>query len=124
MLGNAMPRASRGDQAAPTAIEYFDAHAMRSGIKLLWCVFSDKDVDGFQLYRMAEDDSYISVINKRGLIPAWHQNFVDSELAPSTTYRYLLGVVFSDGSESLSQPIVVRSSKASYPLAAVSYQPK
>jgi len=124
MLGNALPRTSQKDQTAPTAIEYFDAHTIRSGIKLLWCVFSDKDVDGFRLYRMAEDDSYISVINKRGLIPAWHQNFIDSELLPSTTYRYLLGVVYSDGSESLSQPIAVRSPKAAYPVAAVSHQPK
>jgi hypothetical protein len=101
----------RSNQTAPSAIEYFDGYSQRVGIKLLWSVFSEKDVEGFQLYRMADDESYVSVINKRGLLPAWRQNFVDDDLKPATTYRYLLGVVFSDGTESLSQPVDVRSPK-------------
>ena len=99
------------NNSAPSGIEYFDGYSQRVGIKLLWSVFSEKDVEGFQLYRMAADDSYVTVVNKRGLIPAWHQNFLDDDLTPATSYRYLLGVVFSDGTEFLSQPVDVRSPK-------------
>jgi hypothetical protein len=99
----------RKDQATPVPVEYFDAQSTRPGIKLLWCVFSDKDVDGFRIYRMARNDSYLFVVNRRGLIPAWHQSYLDNELSPSTTYRYVLGVVFSDGSEFLSQPVEATS---------------
>ena len=99
------------NQTAPSAIEYFDGYSQRVGIKLLWSVISEKDVEGFQLYRMAAADAYITVVNKRGLIPAWHQNFLDDDLTPATSYRYLLGVVFSDGTEFLSQPVDVRSPK-------------
>jgi hypothetical protein len=108
--GTGDPRHTEGH---PVDIEYFDAHPIRTGMKILWCVFSDDDVDGFRIYRMAENSSYLFIVNKRGLIPAWQQNYLDGDLAPSTTYRYLLGVVFNDGSEFLSQPIEAKTSKQS-----------
>ena len=95
----------------PVDVEYFDAQTITTGIKILWCVFSDRDVDGFRIYRMAEDSSYLCVVNKRGLIPAWQQNYLDDDLIPSTVYRYLLAVVFDDGSEFVTQPVEAKSSK-------------
>lgn len=97
-------------ESRPVDIEYFDAHPINLGMKILWCVFSDKDVDGFRIYRMAENSADLFVVNKRGLIPAWQQNYLDGDLVPETTYRYLLGVVFDDGSEFFSQPIEAKSS--------------
>jgi hypothetical protein len=105
------------DASRPVDIEYFDAHPIYSGMKILWCVFSDKDVDGFRIYRMADNSTDLSVVNRRGLIPAWQQNYLDGDLAPSTTYRYLLGVVFDDGSEVFSQPVEAKSSQSANGLA-------
>ncbi len=104
-------------QSAPCSIEYLEAHTLRLGIKLVWCVFSEKDIEGFRIYRMAQNDASLVVVNKRGLIPAWHQSYVDTDLAPSTNYRYVLGVVFDDGTECLSEPMEARSSSESYPLS-------
>ena len=104
------------NQSKPVAVEYFDAHSQRAGVKLQWCVFSEKDVDGFRIYRMASDESYLFVVNRNGLIPAWHQDYLDSETAPSTTYRYVLGVVFDDETEFLSQPIEAKSQKKGHAL--------
>jgi hypothetical protein len=116
-----MPR--EANQTAPVVVESFDAHSTRAGIKLLWRVFSDRDVEGFRIYRIAKNDSYLFVVNSRGLIPAWQQSFLDSEVTPATTYQYLLGVVFSDGSEFISHPVEVttpaRSSTAMSVLALV-----
>ena len=102
-------------QSAPCSIEYFEAHTLQSGIKLVWAVFSDKDIDGFRIYRLSEKDVSLVVVNKRGLIPAWHQNFVDTDLTPSTDYRYVLGVVFEDDTEYLSEPVEARSSDKTWP---------
>jgi len=112
------------DKARPTAIEYFDALGVRAAVKLVWNVFSEKDVEGFRIYRMADNDSQLSVVNKRGLIPAWRQTFLDTELTSSTTYRYILGVVFDDGSEIFSQPAAAKPSKASFVVEASFTQPK
>ncbi len=104
-------------QSAPSLIEYFEAHTLRSGIELVWGVFSEKDIDGFRIYRMSESDASLVVVNKQGLIPAWHQSFVDTDLAPSTHYRYVLGVVFEDDTEYLSEPVEARSSEKTWSLS-------
>lgn len=109
------PSISSSPQSAPCAIECLDAHTLRSGIKLVWCVFSEKDIEGFRIYRMTENDASLVVVNRRGLIPAWQQSYVDMDLAPSTNYRYVLGVVFEDGNECLSEPVEARSSSESRP---------
>jgi hypothetical protein len=59
---------------------------------------------------MSDGDVALTVVNKRGLIPAWHQDYLDTDVAPSTDYRYVLGIVFEDGMEYLSQPVGARSS--------------
>jgi hypothetical protein len=110
------PSTSSSPQSAPCSIECLDAHTLRSGIKLVWCVFSEKDIDGFRIYRMAENDATLVVVNRQGLIPAWQQSYVDTDLAPSTNYRYVLGVVFENGNECLSEPVEARSSNESHPL--------
>lgn len=115
---------SDGNNTRPTAIEYFDALGIRAAVKLVWNVFSEKDVEGFRIYRMADNDSQLFVVNKRGLIPAWRQTYVDTELASSTTYRYVLGVVFDDGSEVFSQPAAAKPTKASHVVTASFSQPK
>jgi len=104
------------EQSAPCSIEYFEAHPERPGIKLVWCVFADKDIEGFQIYRTSERDAALVVVNKRGLIPAWHQSCTDTDVAPATNYRYVLGVVFEDGTESLSEPAAARSPDKAVPL--------
>jgi hypothetical protein len=94
----------RAHDSAPVTIEYFRASPAPSAVRLVWSVFSDKDVAGFRIYRASRNDGYV-VVTGSGLIPAWHQEHVDAGLASSTLYRYVLGVVFADGSEFLSQAI-------------------
>ncbi|MDH3214853.1 MAG: hypothetical protein OEN01_01015 [Candidatus Krumholzibacteria bacterium] len=103
------------NQSAPNCIEYFDARLTSTGIELMWCAFSERTIEGFVLYRMAAGDSDLFIINRNGLIPAWHQSYTDSGLSANTTYRYLLGVMFADGSESLSQPVEVTTPSQSFP---------
>lgn len=88
----------------PRVIEYFDARPGEVRVQLSWIAFSD-DMDGFRIYRRNEGEPFFTLVNRDGLIPAWLQNYLDLELQPSTRYEYLLGVVLSDGSELLSQPI-------------------
>jgi len=107
----------RERQSAPCSIEYFEAHTIQSGIELVWGVFSEKDIDGFRIYRMAENDAVLVVVNKHGLIPAWHQSFEDTDLTSSTNYRYVLGVVFEDDTEYLSEPVEARSPEKTWPLS-------
>ncbi len=107
-------------QTAPLVVEYFDAHPAGSDIELLWRVFSDRDVEGFRLYRVSETDTHLFVVNKRGLIPAWQQLFLDKELPAETTYQYLLGVVFSDGSEFISYPVQATTASKSHSIKPLS----
>ncbi len=95
----------RPNETAPLVIEYFHAYPATATIRLVWGVFSEKDVAGFRIYRMSRSDASYVVVSGNGLIPAWHQEYSDREVTPSTLYRYVLGVVFSDGSEVISQAV-------------------
>lgn len=95
----------RPNETAPVVIEYFHAYSATAAIRLAWGVFSEKDVAGFRIYRMSRSDASYVVVSGNGLIPAWHQEYSDREVTPSTLYRYVLGVVFSDGSEFISQAV-------------------
>jgi hypothetical protein len=90
------------------------ANAVASDVELTWAAFSDKDIDGFRIYRREQNESYFLLINTQGLIPAWHQDYTDGELPSASIYQYVLGVVTSDGDEALSQPVEVTTSAKSF----------
>ena len=102
---------SSTNASGPVFIIHFDGHGATAGIELSWSVFSEKDMLGFTLYRADRDGSNFTLVNEEGLIPRWRWMYVDGDLEPSMTYRYVLCVVHQDGSEFLSHPIEVTSSR-------------
>ncbi len=103
---------SGSSASAPRIIEAFNAHALDTRIVLDWIAFAD-DVRGFRIYRRGRGDSHFFLLNREGLIPAWLQNYLDLNIEQHSSYQYVLGVVFANGSEILSQPVEATTSSRS-----------
>lgn len=110
---------ARDNRSAPPVIQHFDARLVTPNIELSWVAFSEHDVDGFRIYRMRHDQSFVAIVNNDGLIPPWHQAYTDTDLTPSATYRYVLAVVLRNGSEVLSNPVDVSTSSGSAPARGI-----
>lgn len=102
--------------SAPNEVEFLRAHEVVSGVELMWMVVSEKDVDGFKIYRRERGRPIFVMVNNDGMIRAWRYRYVDGSPERETTYEYVLGVVHEDGSEQISLPVeITTSGKASYP---------
>ena len=99
--------------STPSIIEYFEARGVDIRVQLDWIAFGD-DVDGFRIYRRSAGSAIFLLVNREGLIPAWFQQYLDRGLSPSTSYQYILGVVFADGSELLSHPVETSTSAKAF----------
>lgn len=101
---------ARDPQSAPDPVEYFNAYAASSSVDLDWHVVSERNVDGFRIYRQGDSTAYV-LINRDGLIPVWQDQYNDAHVKSNRDFSYVLGVVLSDGSEFLSQPVQVHTAK-------------
>jgi hypothetical protein len=76
-----------------------------NSVELTWDVFSDEPIDGFRLYRReAKSDREIS-IPRYGLIPREERRYIDNDVQPGESYRYVLVAVSPDGPELRSRPV-------------------
>jgi hypothetical protein len=91
----------------PADVEFFNAHEVMAGVELTWMATSEKDIDGFRIYRRKSSQPFYLMVNTDGLISAWRFEYVDGGPERGQKYLYVLGVVHADGSEQFSQPVEV-----------------
>jgi hypothetical protein len=97
--------------SAPSDVEFLLAREVTSGVELTWMVVPENDVEGFKLYRRESDEPIYILLNDDGLIHSYLYEFVDGSSKGGTAYLYVLGVVYKDGSEQMSMPAEVTTSK-------------
>jgi hypothetical protein len=105
------PRPARA--AETVFFQYFEGHSGVSGVNLNWAVYTEKDVEGFRVYRRSDKDCCYSVVNDEGMIAAWRSSYNDDKAQNGRIYQYALSVVLSKDVEVLSTPIEVRTPEAS-----------
>jgi hypothetical protein len=120
--GGVLPTCSSLDietTLSPVAVlvQSFDARSLESGVQLAWVIEADEEIEGFRIYRGADERSPHELVNTDGLIPIESRSFLDGDVSGSgATYWYTLAVVTADGSEVLSQTVTVRTSGRSLAL--------
>lgn len=106
----ATPASGSAVASAPADVEFFRAHEITAGVELSWMAASEKDIDGFKVYRREPSIPLYLLLNNEGLINPWRFDYIDGSPQRGHTYLYVLGVVHSDGSEQLSQPAEITTS--------------
>jgi hypothetical protein len=104
---------SEASASAPSELEYFYAREVTTGVELSWMAVSEKDIEGFKLYRRERGVPIYLLVNNEGLIHRWRYDFVDGDPKKGHTYLYVLGVVHGDGSEQISRPVEITMSSRS-----------
>lgn len=89
-------------------IERFDATFSADAVHLRWDIFTDEDIAGFRIYRAQLEGAY-TLVSGGGPIASDVRDFVDAAVQPARTYRYILAVVRSDGSDVVSPVVTVRT---------------
>jgi hypothetical protein len=77
-------------------IASFEAVVGTRGVEISWRIASADGLLGFNVYRSESETGY-ERLNPRALLSASATSFLDAEVRPGRTYRYLLGAVDSDG---------------------------
>ncbi|HET6348017.1 MAG TPA: FlgD immunoglobulin-like domain containing protein [Candidatus Krumholzibacteria bacterium] len=95
----------------PVLIQRFTATAAGYAVELVWTVASDEHVAGYRIYRGLGDASMRDVSATTGLVPAGATSYTDVNVAGGQTYRYAIGVVLDNGSETMSQIVSVVTRK-------------
>ncbi len=91
----------------PVYFKEFRAIQIDAGVELTWDVSSDEPIDGFRLHRrVAGSDRELS-IPPHELIPWGERRYVDSDVHPGESYRYVLAAVRPDGSGLMSYAVDV-----------------
>jgi hypothetical protein len=104
--------AQPGVESAPVLIQYFDAQLMSSGVELSWFAVSEKDIEGYRIYRRETDEAFLWLVNEDGLLAPWQVTFMDGSIARDVSYEYVLGVVHADQSEFLSYVVPVTPTRS------------
>jgi hypothetical protein len=104
------------DAPVAAVISSFVVDAIDGGVRLIWEVFSDDEVQGYRIYRAMESNSSAELVNPEGLIPPETRMFVDDGVRYGRAYDYTLGVVQEDGSEIRSQIATVNLNAPSFVL--------
>lgn len=92
-------------------IQSFFARPAGAGIELSWEILTDENILGHRVYRSAGADDDLGLLNTDHLIPASARAYLDEDVEPGQTYRYVLGVVRDDGTE-LRSPVETASTRS------------
>jgi predicted outer membrane repeat protein len=92
----------------PVLISAFDVAVVADGVELRWRTVADEAVAGFNVYRSGEDAGQFVRLNDRLLSPG-ALAYTDGTSAAGQSYRYMLGVVLADGSETRSRATRIRT---------------
>lgn len=101
-----------GVESAAVLIQYFDAQLMSGGVELSWFAVSEKDVEGYRIYRRDTDEAFFWLVNEDGLLAPWQATFMDGSITRDISYEYVLGVVHADQSEFLSHVVPVTPTRS------------
>jgi hypothetical protein len=91
----------------PVLITAFDVSVVETGVGLRWRTVADEAVAGFHVYRSVGDSGFTR-LNGRLLSPG-ALAYTDGTAAAGQAYRYMLGVVLEDGSETRSRAARIRT---------------
>jgi hypothetical protein len=99
------------DVAAPVPvwISGVAARAVGTGVDLRWKAASDQPIAGYHIYRSEDGRQEMVPLNNGQLLPPGTGAFLDSDVLPGQTYRYIVGVVAEDGSETRSREVSVKA---------------
>jgi hypothetical protein len=89
--------------SVPVFVSRFEAVSSDAGVALSWETISDENVKGFNIYRRGVNEETPVGVNLDGLIPLGTKEYLDRGVAGGHEYEYTLGVVFEDGTETMSQ---------------------
>lgn len=90
----------------------FRASVRVNSVELAWNVIIDEALDGFRIYRRQAGSGRDISITRDDLIPRDKRNYMDRDVRPGESYRYVISAVRTDGSELMSRPIEVSIASA------------
>lgn len=107
------PRAQNSTEVITPFVPDFRASVKEGGIVLEWSMKRGDSISHYNLYRSVDSSS--EPLEGRGPfmritdfpLPADSTRFLDTGIDSSLTYRYLLGVVFTNGVEYFSEPVSI-----------------
>ena len=73
---------------SPVAIAMFEAATASRGIELHWTIASAEGLEGFNVYRSADQKTGFVRLNDGGLVGPSETSYLDTEIEPATTYWY------------------------------------
>ncbi len=98
------------DPSIAVMITNIAASTVDAGVELEWEVAADEAIAGFKIHRENVVDGASMVIPSDGvLLPSSSKRYLDKEVQMGETYRYTLIAVKTNGSEVLSQQILVET---------------
>jgi hypothetical protein len=95
--------------SVPVFVARFAAVSSDAGVALSWETIADENVKGFNIYR--DDGSGDGPVPAKAgdLIPPHERRYVDGGVRGGHGYEYTLGVVFDDGTETMSHTVSVKT---------------
>jgi hypothetical protein len=92
------------DILTPVAIQRFDARRDRSAVNLVWEIWSDEEIVGYEILRATGRGSLVRLTES---IPADQHSFRDENVVAGSRYEYQLIARAASGSMSVSQRVAV-----------------
>ncbi len=88
------------DQTVPVLFQSLWAVVIDDAVELMWEVYVDEPLDGFDVYRNEDGGSDDFTVVDGGLrLAPQDRRFTDDSVLPGVTYHYLISAVKPDGSE-------------------------
>jgi photosystem II stability/assembly factor-like uncharacterized protein len=98
--------AKRDESTVPVDYAALAAAVIDNAVRLEWSTGGDGSIQGFNVYRRGMATDKYARLNHR-LIPEQTRTFSDHTVRPGYEYEFVIGVVYDDGSEVLSNTAVV-----------------
>jgi hypothetical protein len=103
----------------PVAVAFTDvqAQALDNAVRLGWEVFADEEITGFAVYRedVGARDAGVTAVSP--LLGQDTREFLDTNVQPGVSYRYVVGALLPEGREIRSTPAAVSMAEVSLSLA-------